>query len=94
MAQQHFYSRVPARVSMYNRYDSFDTFAHSAGLTREFVERDLSLVYNDKLGKNDLSLVRRGEISPVYYQCVVRSGNLVQGCLTFLPLDYTKERSA
>ena len=94
MAQQHFYSRVPARVSMYNKYDSFDTFAHSAGLTREFVERDLSLVYNDKLGKNDVSLVRRGEISPVYYQCCVRSGALVQGCITYLPLDYTGERSA
>ena len=26
MAQQHFYSRVPARVSMYNKYDGFDTF--------------------------------------------------------------------
>lgn len=94
MAQQHFYSRVPAKVSMYNKYDSFDTFAHSSGLTREFVERDLAVVYADKLSKNDLSLVRRGEISPVYYQCLVRTGNLVQGCITYLPLDYTKERSS
>ena len=94
MAQQHFYSRVPARVSMYNKYDGFDTFAHSAGLTREFVERDLAIVYSDKLGKNDIPLVRLGEVSPVYYQCVVRSGDLVQGCITFLPLDYTRERSA
>ena len=57
MAEQHFYSRVPAKVSMYNKYDSFDTFAHSAGLTREFVERDLALVYADKLSKNEVALV-------------------------------------
>lgn len=94
MAEQHFYSRVPARVSMYNKYDGFDTFAHSAGLTREFIERELAVVYADKLSKNDVVLVRRGEISPVYYQCCVRSGSLVQGCITYLPLDYTLERSA
>lgn len=94
MAEQHFYSRVPARISMYNKYDSFDTFAHSAGLTREFIERDLALVYADKLNKNDVALVRRGEIAPVYYQCLVKNGSLVQGCITYLPLDYTKERSS
>lgn len=94
MAHQHFYSRVPARVSMYNKYDGFDTFAHSQSLTREFIEKELSLVYADKLSKNDTPLVRRGEINPVYYHCCVKSGKLVQGCITYLPLDYTGERSA
>lgn len=27
MAKQHFYSRVPARGSLFNRSDGFDTFA-------------------------------------------------------------------
>ena len=52
MAKQHFYSRVPARISMYNRADSFDTFAHSEGLDREFIERELAPVYENKLNKN------------------------------------------
>ena len=94
MAHQHFYSRVPARVSMYNKFDGFDTFAHSKELTREFIERELAPVYTDKLSKNDMALVRKGQIKPVYYQCMLKSGKLVQSCLTFLPLDYTGERSA
>lgn len=94
MAQQHFYSRVPAKVSMYNKYDGFDTFAHSQGLTKEFIEKELSLVYADKLSKNDTLLVRKGLINPVYFHCCVKSGKFVQGCITYLPLDYTGERSA
>ena len=94
MAFQHFYSRVPARISMYNKFDGFDTFAHSNGLTREFIERELSIVYQDKLSKMDVPLVRKGEIKPVYYQCTSKSGKLVQGCITYLSLDYTGERSA
>lgn len=94
MAQQHFYSRVPARVSMYNRADSFDTFAHSAGLERGFIEGELDPVYENKLNKNDVTVIRRGEMPCVYAQCTTRSGALVQNCIGFLPLDYTGERSA
>lgn len=94
MAYQHFYSRVPARVSMYNRSDGFDTFAHSEGLEREFIENELSVVYQNKLNKSDFGAIRRGEISPVYSQCVLRSGRLVQSCTTYLSLDYTGERSS
>ena len=54
MAYQHFYSRVPARVSLYNKIDGFDTFAHSAALTREFVLGELYPIYADKLDKNNL----------------------------------------
>ena len=94
MAYQHFYSRVPARVSMYNRADGFDTFAQSAGLKREFVERELAFVYENKLNKNDVTPIRRGEMPDVYTQCCTRSGALVQNCIHYLPLDYTGERSA
>ena len=94
MAYQHFYSRVPARVSMYNRADGFDTFAQSAGLRREFVERELAPVYENKLNKNDVTPIRLGQMPRVYTQCCTRSGSLVQNCITYLPLDYTGERSA
>ena len=94
MALQHFYSRVPARVSMYNRADGFDTFAQSAGLEREFVERELASVYENKLNKNDVTVIRRNEMPCVYTQCCTRSGALVQNCISYLPLDYTGERSA
>ena len=44
MALQHLYSRVPARASMFNKADGYDTFACSDGLTREFIERELSVL--------------------------------------------------
>ena len=79
---------------MFNRTDGFDTFAHSAGLEREFIERDLAVAYQNKLNKGDLAAVRRGEISPVYSQFALRTGRIVQSCTTYLPLDYTGERSS
>ena len=94
MAKQHLYSRVPAKVSMYNRSDGFDTFAHSEGLSREFIERELSAVYENKLSKNDAEAVRKGLMPKVYSQCVLRSGDFTQTAITYLPLDYTGERSA
>jgi len=94
MALQHFYSRVPARMSMFNRTDSFDTFAFSAGLEREFIEKELAAVYDNKPSKNDAALIRTGKLKPVYSQYFTKSGKFVQSCTSFLPLDYTGERSA
>ncbi len=94
MAKQHFYSRVPARGSLYNRSDGFDTFAHSQGLSRDFVERELSAVYENKLTKQDAEAVRTGKMPAVYSQSCLKSGALVQSCISYLPKDYTGERSA
>ena len=94
MAKQHFYSRVPARGSLYNRSDGFDTFAQSEGLSREFVERELSAVYENKLGKQDAEAIRTGQMPVVYSQSCLRSGELVQSCVSYLAKDYTGERSA
>ena len=79
MAKQHFYSRVPARGSLYNRSDGFDTFAHSQGLSRDFVERELSAVYENKLTKQDAEAVRTGKVT--FPHTVV---NKVTGLLLFL----------
>ena len=94
MAKQHFYSRVPARGSLYNRSDGFDTFAHSEGMSREFIERELSPVYENKLTKQDAEAVRTGRMPVVYSQSCLRSGKLAQSCISYLPKDYTGERSA
>lgn len=94
MALQHFYSRVPARVSMFNKADGFDTFAMSSQLDREFVERELASVCENKLGKNDISSVRQGKMPCIYTQLCTRSGAFVQNCISYIPLDYTGERSA
>ena len=79
---------------MYNRADGFDTFAQSEGLSREFVERNLSHIYENKLNKIDVSAVRQNKMPRVYTQCCLRTGELVQNCISYLPLDYTGERSA
>ena len=94
MAYQHFYSRVPARVSIFNKIDGFDTFAHSAELDRDFILGELSSVYADKLNKHDAGKIRRAEIPTVYSQILLPSAKTVQSALTYLPLDYTGERSA
>lgn len=94
MAYQHFYSRVPARISLYNKIDGFDTFAHSAELDREFILGELYPIYADKLDKNNPVKIRQREIPTVYTQTMLPSGRTVQSALSYLPLDYTRERSA
>ena len=60
MARQHFYSRVPARVSLYNKSDSFDTFAKGVSLPNDLVMGELSVMYKDKLDiHNSLKLRQR-----------------------------------
>ena len=94
MALQHLYSRVPARVSMYKKADGFDTFAQSAGLEQEFVERELAPAYENKLNKIDASMIRQNKMPSVYTQYTTRTGTIVQSCISYLPVDYTGERSA
>ena len=94
MSHQHFYSRVPSRVSLFNKRDGFDTFAHSAGLDREFILGELSAMYRDKLEIHDSVKLRRGEIPKVYSQAMLPSGRLVQTLISYLPKDFTGERSA
>ncbi len=94
MAYQHFYSRVPSRVSLYNKIDGFDTFAHSVGIDREFILGELSAVYTGLLGLHNPIKIRRGEIPVVYTQAALSSGRLVHSSVKYLPTDFTGERSA
>lgn len=94
MALQHFYSRVPARVSMFNKADGFDTFACSWGLSREFIEKEIAPVYDNKLSGDELALVRNDRLPPVYTMSVARGGELLLSSTGFMPSDYTGERSS
>ena len=94
MARQHFYSRVPARVSLYNKCDGFDTFAKSASIPGELVMGELATMYKDKLDIHNLIRVRRGEIPTVYSQARLSDGDIVQTTIKYLPTDFTGERSA
>lgn len=94
MALQHLYSRVPARLSIYNKTDSFDTFAYSDGLTRDFVEKELAPIYDNKPTKNEAVLIREGKIPPVFCQRSGKNDELIQSCISFVSKDYTGERSS
>ncbi|MCR5694335.1 MAG: hypothetical protein K6G89_05120 [Clostridia bacterium] len=93
MARQHFYSRVPFRISMFNRADGLDTFACSEGIEREFIEKELNVVCDNKPTPNEAVLIRKGELPPVYCMFTAKDGTVVQSCTTYIPLDYTGERS-
>lgn len=92
MALQHFYARVPARVSMYNRTDGFDTFACSEEITQEFAQKELGIVCEQKLTPADTEMIREGKLLPVYCRLQTKSGMAVQSCISYLPSDYTGER--
>lgn len=92
MALQHFYTRVPARVSMFNRADGFDTFACSEGITQELAQKELNAVCDQKLTPADGDAIRAGAMPPVYSRLLTRAGVAVQSCVSYLPLDYTGER--
>lgn len=94
MSYQHFYSRVPARVSLYNKRDGFDTFAQSSMLDRGFVLGELSAVYADKLSIHAPVMIRHGRVPVVYSQAYLPSGRVAQTAISYIPFDFTGERSA
>lgn len=94
MARQHLYSRVPAKNSMFAKTDGYDTFACSEGISREFIEKELAPVYDNKPTKNEADLIRNGMLPPVYFQTFCKTGEVVQSCMSFIPKDYTGERSS
>lgn len=94
MAKQHFYSCVPARMSLYNKMDGYDTFSHSEGITREQIEKELALVYDNKPAKDDAVLIRDGALPPVYCQFTNEDDTVIQSTVSFIKSDYTGERSS
>ena len=93
MAWQHLFARVPAKVSMFNKTDGYDTFACSEEITRDFAEKELVYVCDIKLTSEDADKIHANKLSPVYCQFMCHEGELVQSCITYLPSDYSGERS-
>ena len=94
MALQHFYSRVPAKISMYNRTDSFDTFACSDGISRDFALKELAQVDDLKLTIQEIEKIRDGKMPPVFCQFPAPGGLTVQSRISFLPTDFSGERTS
>ncbi len=93
MAWQHLYARVPAKISMFNKTDGYDTFACSEGITRDFAEKELVYVCDIKLSADDSDKIHAGKLSPVYSQFMCREGELVHSCITYLQSDDSVDRS-
>lgn len=95
MAYQHFYSRVPARLSMYEKTDSFDTFAKSEVIDQKFINDNLLPFCNIKLTTNEMNLIRDGKFSTSFAQYLSKNGEkLIQSAISYIPLDFTGERSS
>ncbi len=94
MALQHLYSRVPARLSLFNKTDGYDTFACSEDLSREYIEKEIALVSENQPTRSEAVLIRDGKLPPVYCQRADKEGNIIQSCMSFIPRDYTGERSS
>ena len=94
MALQHFYSRVPAKISMYNRTDSFDTFVCSAGVSRDFALKELAQVDDLKLTVHEIEKIRDGKMPSVFCQFPAQNGVTVQSRISFLQSDFSGERTS
>ena len=95
MAYQHFYSRVPARLSMFERADSFDTFAKSEQFDEKFINSNFIPFCNIKLSQNELNQIRDGKFTTAYAQYFSKNGeNLIHSAISYIPLDFTGERSS
>ncbi len=94
MIYQHFYSRVPARKSMFRHTDGYDTFAKSEELEEEFIENELSAICDYRPTKYENILIWENKLPPVYCRFTAQSGEAVLSCLSYIPRDYTNERSS
>lgn len=95
MAYQHLYSRVPARLSMYEKTDSFDTFAKSEVIDQKYINDNLLPFCNIKLTTNEMNLIRDGKFTTAYAQYLSKNGEkLIQSAISYIPLDFTGERSS
>ena len=94
MAYQHFYSCVPARVSMFNKVDGYDTFVASDIFTKDYIDDNLSPLLEYRPTKYELPIIRRGKLPPAYCQFKGKQNQIIQSCVSYIPSDYTGERSA
>lgn len=81
-------------MSLFNRMDGYDTFAHSEGIGRELIEGELSSVYANEPSKEEFAYIRANGLPTVYCQFATEDETVVQSAVSFLRSDYAGERSA
>ena len=80
-------------MSLFNKMDGYDTFAHSEGMSRELIENELTAVTGNKLTPQDIELTQRGAM-PVVFCRFNTSEGLAHSAITCMENDYTGERSS
>ena len=94
MAKRHLYSRVPAKASMYQLTDGYDTFARSGGLDKDFIFSEMGRLFEYSPGKAESGMILDGVLPPTYASLRTPGGDIVHSCITYLPRDFTGERYA
>lgn len=95
MAIQHFYSRMPAKLTLYIRTDGYDTFYKSSGINKEYIDENLSSICKWTPSKQELALMRDSKLPPTYCQYFSNDNkDMIQSCFSYIPLDFTGERSS
>lgn len=92
MAYIHHYASVPARLSLYNRCNSNDTYAKSVALTREFAENEILGRLKLKFTKPLLELIDNDKQDDIYLRRFASDGSTVLTHLSFQQRDYTGEK--
>lgn len=96
MAKQHLYAKVPAKLSLYKKELSYDTFAVSKGINELYIKDNILKLceYNKnyKYTDTEKQLILEDRMPPVYMSCFSKkTGELIQSCVSFLPEDFTGE---
>ena len=96
MAKQHLYAKVPAKLSMFKKELSYDTFAVTSGINEAYIKDNILKLceYNKnyKYTDSEKKLILDEKMPPVYMSYFSRkTGELIQSCISFLSEDFTGE---
>ncbi|MBR2370739.1 MAG: hypothetical protein IKA82_01835 [Clostridia bacterium] len=96
MAKQHLYAKVPAKLSLYKKELSYDTFAVSSGINELYIKENILKLceYNKNYKYTDAEkqLILDDRMPPVYMSYFSKkTGELIQSCVSFLSEDFTGE---
>ena len=90
MAKQHLYTRVPAKLSMFKKELSYDTFAVSKGINEAYIKENLQKLCDYRQSPNEKDYILNDSMPNIYMSYFSRkTGELIQTCIIFLPNDFT-----
>ncbi len=93
MAKQHLYTRVPAKLSMFKKELSYDTFAVSKGINEAYIKENLQKLCDYRQSPNEKDYILNDSMPNIYMSYFSRkTGELIQTCISFLPNDFTGEK--